>query len=98
MKFRSERILALSLFMALLAGAAFVTSSSLAVDSRDEEIARAVESLRAKLVEQRRAHMSGVDLLPPSRSAEDLVERSLLMLVDAVKITRELAVHRSGRK
>jgi amidohydrolase len=54
MKIRSERILALSLFMALLTGAVFVTSSSLAVDSREEEIARAVESLRAKLVEQRR--------------------------------------------
>ena len=54
MKLRTGRILALSLFMALLTGSAFVKSSSLAVDSREEEIARAVESLRAKLVEQRR--------------------------------------------
>ena len=54
MKLRSGRILALSLITALLTGAAFVKSSSLAVDSREEEIARAAEGLRAKLVEQRR--------------------------------------------
>jgi amidohydrolase len=54
MKLRSGRILALSLFTALLAGASFVKSSSLAADSREEEIARAAEGLRAKLVEQRR--------------------------------------------
>jgi len=42
------------LFTALLAGASFVKSSSLAADSREEEIARAAEGLRAKLVEQRR--------------------------------------------
>jgi amidohydrolase len=54
MKLKSGRILALSLFTALLTGAAFVKSSSLAADSREEEIARAVEGLRAKLVEQRR--------------------------------------------
>ncbi|HMB27971.1 MAG TPA: M20 family metallopeptidase [Blastocatellia bacterium] len=45
MKMRSGLILALSLFTALLTGAA---------DSREEEIARAAEGLRAKLVEQRR--------------------------------------------
>lgn len=54
MKFRSERILILSLFTALLTGAAFVKSSSLAADSREEEVARAAEGLRAKLIEQRR--------------------------------------------
>src|SRR5215470_15293658 len=54
MKMRSGLILALSLFTALLTGAAVVKSSSLAADSREEEIARAAEGLRAKLVEQRR--------------------------------------------
>lgn len=54
MKLRSGRILALSLFTALLTGAAAVKSSSLEADSREEEIARAAEGLRAKLVEQRR--------------------------------------------
>jgi len=54
MKLMSGRILALSLFTALLTSAAFVKSSSLAADSREEEIARAAEGLRARLVEQRR--------------------------------------------
>jgi amidohydrolase len=54
MKLKSGRILALSLCTALLTGAAVVKSSSLAADSREEEIARAAEGLRAKLVEQRR--------------------------------------------
>src|SRR5215468_10075273 len=54
MKLRPGRILALSLFTALLTGASFVKSSSLTVDSREEEIARAAEGLRAKLIEQRR--------------------------------------------
>jgi amidohydrolase len=54
MKLRSGLILALSLFTASLTGAAVVKSSSLAADSPEEEIARAAEGLRAKLVEQRR--------------------------------------------
>jgi amidohydrolase len=54
MKLKSGRILALSLFTALLTGAAVVKSSSPAADSREEEIVRAAEGLRAKLVEQRR--------------------------------------------
>ncbi|HEU0178185.1 MAG TPA: amidohydrolase [Blastocatellia bacterium] len=54
MKLMSGQILALSLCTALLTGASFVKSPSLAADSREEEVARAAESLRAKLVEQRR--------------------------------------------
>jgi len=54
MKLKSGRILALSLFTALLTGAAVEKSTSHAADSREEEIARAAEGLRAKLVEQRR--------------------------------------------
>ncbi|HKC88960.1 MAG TPA: amidohydrolase [Blastocatellia bacterium] len=54
MKFRSGRILALSLFMTLLTGAALMKSSSIAGASREDEITRAAESLRAKLIEQRR--------------------------------------------
>src|SRR5215475_537185 len=54
MKLKSGRILALSLFTALLTGAAVVKSSSPAADSREVEIARAAEGLRVKLVEQRR--------------------------------------------
>src|SRR5262249_21075993 len=54
MKLKSGRILALSLFTALLTGAAVVKSSSPAADSREEEIVRAAEGLRAKLIEQRR--------------------------------------------
>src|SRR5262245_41282557 len=54
MKLRSGLILTLSLFTALLTGAAVVKSSSPAADSREEEIVRAAEGLRAKLVEQRR--------------------------------------------
>jgi amidohydrolase len=54
MKLRSGLTLALSLLTALLTGAAVVKSSSLAADSREDEIARAAEGLRAKLVEQRR--------------------------------------------
>jgi len=54
MKLKSGRILALSLFTALLTGAAVEKSTSPAADSREEEIARAAEGLRAKLVEQRR--------------------------------------------
>jgi amidohydrolase len=69
MKFRSERILALSIFSTFLIGAAFVKSSSgvgpdasldaglnagRAGAAREEAIARAAEGLRAKLVEQRR--------------------------------------------
>jgi amidohydrolase len=54
MKLKSGRILALSLITTLLTGAAVVKSSSPAADSREEEIVRAAEGLRAKLVEQRR--------------------------------------------
>jgi len=54
MKLRFGRILALSLLTALLTGASFVKSSSLAADSREEDITRVAEGLRAKLVEQRR--------------------------------------------
>lgn len=54
MKLRSVRILALSLSTALLIGATVMKSSSLAADTREEEIARAAEAMRAKLIEQRR--------------------------------------------
>src|SRR5262245_16273728 len=54
MKLRSWLILAMSLFTVLLTGAAVVKSSSSAADSREEEIARAAEGLRVKLVDQRR--------------------------------------------
>src|SRR5499426_3153224 len=54
MKLKPVRILALSLFTALLTGASFVKSSPRVMDSREEEVARAAEGLRAKLVEQRR--------------------------------------------
>src|SRR5689334_1367686 len=54
MRLMPGRILFPSLLMTLLVGAAVMKSSSLAADSREEEIARGAESLRAKMVEQRR--------------------------------------------
>src|SRR5262245_24362452 len=54
MKLMPGRILSLSLLMYLLTSSAALKSPSLAADSREEEIAHTAESMRAKLVEQRR--------------------------------------------
>ncbi|MGH9855658.1 MAG: M20 metallopeptidase family protein [Blastocatellia bacterium] len=89
MKFRSERILALSLWMALLTGAAFVKSSFYvgpAGASREEEIARAAESLRAKLIEQRRDfHMHPELSNREERTARVIAEKLRALGLDEVK-------------
>lgn len=89
MKFSFERILALSLFMVLLAGAAFVQSSlpvGRASSSREEEIARAAESLRAKLVEQRRDFHVNPELSNrEERTSRVVAERLRALGLDEVK-------------
>ncbi len=86
MKFRSERILALSLFMALLTGAAYVTSYSRAGASREEEIAGAAESLRAKLIEQRRDfHMHPELSNREERTSRVVAEKLRALGLDEVK-------------
>lgn len=89
MKFSFERILALSLFMVLLAGAVFVQSSlpvGRASSSREEEIARAAESLRAKLVEQRRDFHVNPELSNrEERTSRVVAERLRALGLDEVK-------------
>ncbi|HEV2663356.1 MAG TPA: M20 family metallopeptidase [Blastocatellia bacterium] len=86
MKLRSGLILALSLFTALLAGASFVKSSSLAADSREEEIARAAEGLRAKLVEQRRDfHMHPELSNREERTSSVIAEKLRVLGLDEVR-------------
>src|SRR5262245_62922007 len=86
MKLRSGRILALSLLTALLTGAAFVKSSSLTVDSREEEIARAVEGLRAKLIEQRRdLHMHPELSNREERTSRVIAEKLRALGLDEVR-------------
>ncbi|MGE0127497.1 MAG: M20 family metallopeptidase [Blastocatellales bacterium] len=89
MKFSPNRILALSLFIALLTAAAFVKSSSTAgsaVTSREDEIARAAESLRAKLVEQRRDfHMNPELSNREERTSRVIAEKLRALGFDEVK-------------
>ncbi|MGH9935494.1 MAG: M20 metallopeptidase family protein [Blastocatellia bacterium] len=86
MKLSSDLILALSLFMALLTGAAFVKSPSLAGASREEEIARAAESLRAKLIEQRRDfHMHPELSNREERTSRVIAEKLRALGLDEVK-------------
>src|SRR5262245_16039063 len=86
MKFRSGRILALSLFTALLTHAAFMKSSSLAGASREEEIARAAESLRPKLIEQRRDfHMNPELSNREERTSRVIAEKLRALGLDEVK-------------
>jgi len=86
MKFRSERILALSLLMVLLTGAAFVKSPAVAGASREEEISRAAESLRAKLIEQRRDfHMHPELSNREERTSRVIAERLRALGLDEVK-------------
>ena len=86
MKFRSERILALSLLMALLPGAAFVKSPAGAGASREEEIALAAESLRAKLIEHRRDfHMHPELSNREERTARVIAEKLRALGLDEVR-------------
>ncbi len=86
MKSRIGRILALPLFTALLIGASFVKSSSLAADSREEEIARAAEGMRAKLIEQRRDfHMHPELSNREERTSRVIAERLRALGLDEVK-------------
>jgi len=86
MKLRSERILALSLLIALLAGAAFMKSPASAGATREEEIARAAESLRAKLIEQRRDfHMHPELSNREERTSRVIAEKLRALGLDEVK-------------
>src|SRR5262249_58100358 len=86
MKLRSWLILAMSLFTVLLTGAAVVKSSSPAADSREEEIARAAEGLRAKLVEQRRDfHMHPELSNSEERTSRVIAEKLRALGLDEVK-------------
>src|SRR5262249_28212558 len=86
MKFSSRRILALSLVMALLTGAALEKSPSIAGASRDDEINRAAESLRAKLIEQRRYfHMHPELSNSEERTSRVIAEKLRALGLDEVK-------------
>jgi len=86
MKLRSGLILALSLFTALLTGAAVEKSSSPASDSREEEISRAAEGLRAKLVEQRRDfHMYPELSNREERTSRVIAEKLRALGLDEIK-------------
>src|SRR5688500_12617894 len=90
MKLMPGRILSLSLLIALLTGAAVVKSSSLAPDlrkdSREEEITRAAESLRAKLVEQRRDfHMNPELANREERTSRVVAEKLRALGLDEVR-------------
>src|SRR5262249_50239422 len=86
MKFSSGRILALSLLITFLSAEAFVNSSSTAVASREEEIARAAESLRGKLVEQRRDfHMHPELSNSEERTSGVIAEKLRALGLDDVK-------------
>jgi amidohydrolase len=86
MKLKPVRILALSLFTALLTGASFVKSSPPVMDSREEEVARAAEGLRAKLVEQRRDfHMNPELSNREERTSRVIAEKLRALGLDEVK-------------
>ncbi len=86
MKFTSGRILALSLFLVLLTGEAFVKSFPIGGASREEEIARAAESLRSKLVEQRRDfHMHPELSNREERTSRVIAEKLRALGLDEVK-------------
>jgi amidohydrolase len=86
MKLMSVRILALSLFTAPLTGAAFVKSPSPAANTREEEVARAAESLRAKLVEQRRDfHMNPELSNREERTSRVVAEKLRALGLDEVR-------------
>src|SRR5262245_48340505 len=79
-------ILALSLFTALLTGAAVVKPSPLPANSREEEVARAAESLRAKLVEQRRDfHMNPELSNREERTSRVIAEKLRTLGLDDVR-------------
>ena len=86
MKLKPVRILTLSLFTALLTGSSFVKSSSPVMDSREEEVARAAEGLRAKLVEQRRDfHMNPELSNREERTSRVIAEKLRALGLDEVK-------------
>jgi len=86
MKFKSGRILALSFLITLLTGGAFVKSSPIAGASREEEIARAAESLRAKLIEQRRDFHMNPELSNREEQTSRVIAEKLRALgLDEVK-------------
>jgi amidohydrolase len=86
MKLMPGRILSLSLFATLLSGAAVVKSSPPTDGSREEEIARAAESLRAKLVEQRRDfHMHPELSNREERTARVIAEKLRALGLDEVR-------------
>jgi amidohydrolase len=89
MKFNPSWILVLSLFIVLLTGAAFVNPASLvgrAGASREDEIARAAESLRAKLIEQRRDfHLHPELSNREERASRVIAERLRALGLDEVK-------------
>src|SRR5215510_12339673 len=86
MKFSPNRILALSIFVALLTGAAFVKPNARSGASREEEIARAAESLRAKLVEQRRYfHMHPELSNREERTSRVIAEKLRALGLDDIK-------------
>jgi amidohydrolase len=86
MKLMPGRILSLSLLIALLTSAAVVNPSSLAADSREEEIARVAESLRAKLIEQRRDfHMNPELSNREERTSRMVAEKLRALGLDEVR-------------
>ena len=86
MKYRSEWILASSILITLLFGEAFVRPSSTTGATREEEIARAAESLRSKLVEQRRDfHMHPELSNREERTSRVIAEKLRALGLDEVK-------------
>jgi amidohydrolase len=86
MKFSPGRTLALFLFLALLMVAATIRSSFSAGASREEEIARGAESLRAKLVEQRRDFHRNPELSNrEERTSRVIAEKLRALGLDEVK-------------
>ncbi len=88
MKLKVEPALLLSLFLVLLAVAASakLAPRAVAVTSREEEIARAAESLRPKLIEQRRDfHMHPELSNREERTSRVIAERLRALGLDEVK-------------
>src|SRR5262245_55085705 len=86
MKLKSGRILALSLFTALLTGAAVVNAPPPVMDAREEEVGRAAEGMRAKLVEQRRYfHMNPELSNREERTSRVIAEKLRALGLDEVK-------------
>ena len=87
MKFSSGRILAFSVLITFLIGGAFVKSTTSAVSSREEEIARAAEGLRAKLIEQRRDfHMNPELSNREERTSGVIAEKLRSLGLDEVRV------------